>query len=300
VVAVFALSRPRKTPPATPVAKSETPKPPVSTPSNSAPLPTPTNAVATTVATAPAMDDAIKNRLRESEREFEQMRVQRGMKLIDEAREFNRANPGDPWTYKDQLEKIVNSYRGTPAAEQASKLLATLKMPDGPRPAPAVPVAPAAAIPAAWTGDPGADGWRPTLDGKSPPFRAVGFGAWKYDSGALVCTEKVNDQTNFSFGDGEVRIRFQVDKSPWISFSFHQTDQRPGASLGFDRRVLEPLWGKPLELIVTCRGDDYQATFNGQPTAINANGCERVGRIHINNVAGPIRIFSIDYRPFDK
>ena len=83
--------------------------------------PAASNATANAVAAAPPMDDAIKNRLRESEREFEQMRQQRGMKLIDEAREFNRANPGDPWAYKDQLEKIVNSYRGTPAAEQVMR-----------------------------------------------------------------------------------------------------------------------------------------------------------------------------------
>jgi len=300
VLAVFVFSRPRSQPVA-PVAKTETSKPPVSTPATT---PTtsqpPANSTPFTTATpaTPPADDPVKARMRESERQFEQMREQRGMKLLDEAREFNRANPTDPWSYKDQLDKIVSSYRSTPAAEQAAKLLATLKMPDGPRPAPpAPPVAAAAAIPASWTGEPGADGWRPVLDGKSPPFRGTGFGTWKYDNGTLVNTEKCGDQTNFSFGDGEIRMRFQVDNSSWVSLSFHQTDQKSGANLGFDRRVLEPLWGKPLELIVTCRGDDYQAKFNGQPTPINANGCERAGRIHINNAVGTMRIFSIDFRP---
>lgn len=293
IVAFVALGRTRSQ---QTLAAAEAAKPTVSTPaSTAAPVQTPLRTPPVSVSGA---EDPTQ-RLRESDRQFEILREQRSSKLLDEAREFSRANPGDPWGYKDQLEKIVNSYRSTPAAEQAVKLIAGIKLPDGPRPAPIAPQVPAAAaIPPAWIGEAGADGWRPVLDGKSPPFRGVGFGLWKYENGTLVASEKVGDQTQFSFGDGEIRIRFQLDKSSWVAFSFHQTDAKPGASIGFDRSVLEPLWGKPLELLVTCRGDEYVAKFNGQTTVIAANGCERVGRIHINNAVGTIRIFSLDYRPF--
>lgn len=236
--------------------------------------------------------DPVKERLKESEREFEQLRLQRAAKLLDEIREWRTSNPNDPWGYKDRLEQMVGSYRATPAAVEAVKILLTLKTPDGPRPA---PIPPAAILPIAWMDEPG-DGWQPVLDGKSPPFLSGTWGNWRYDEGTLVSSGGVSNQTDFSFADGDVRIRFQLDQSPWVEFSIRQSDVR-GYNVSLDRRALEPAWGRPIELLVICRGEDVKASINGQPIPLEPGGKPRVGRIHISNAAGSMRIFSIDYRP---
>jgi len=259
--------------------------------------PIPASAVTQTVS-APAQTvvvaapDPVKDRLKESEREFEQLRLQRAAKLLDEIREWRTANPNDPWGYKDRLEQLIGSYRNTPASVDAAKILLTFKLPDGPRPA---PIPPAAILPLAWMDDP-ADGWQPVLDGKTPPFLSGTWGNWRYDEGTLVSSGGVSNQTDFSFADGDVRIRFQLDNSPWVEFSIRQSDVR-GYNISLDRRVLEPVWGRPLEMLVICRGEDVKATINGQPVPLEPGGKPRVGRIHIGNAGGAMRIFSIDYRP---
>jgi len=255
-------------------------------------LPAPASQPKPVSAPAPEPADPVKERQRESEREFENLRLQRAAKLLDEIREWRANNPNDPWGYKDRLEQMVGSYRATPAAVEAAKILLTLKIPDGPRPA---PIPPPAILPIAWMDEPG-DGWQPILDGKSPPFLSGTWGNWRYDDGTLVSSGGVSNQTDFSFADGDVRIRFQLDNSPWVEFSIRQSDVR-GYNVSLDRRVLEPVWGRPLELLVVCRGESVKASINGQPVPLEPGGKPRIGRIHISNASGSMRLFSIDYRP---
>ncbi|HYG75361.1 MAG TPA: carbohydrate binding domain-containing protein, partial [Planctomycetota bacterium] len=62
-------------------------------------------------------------------KEFDERRQQWADKLLDEAREFARKKPDDVRGMRDKLNVIVRSYRSTPAGEEASRMLADLKLP---------------------------------------------------------------------------------------------------------------------------------------------------------------------------
>jgi len=107
---------------------------------------------------APANDD------------FEHMRVQRAKQLMSEARAYQRANPSDPWGYKERLDVLSGSYRSTPAGAEAVKILAELKLPA--KPAPAAPASPMTYIPA-------------PDDIMIADFEGKDYGTWKADGTAF-------------------------------------------------------------------------------------------------------------------
>ncbi|MCY3020787.1 MAG: hypothetical protein NTW87_17355 [Planctomycetota bacterium] len=72
---------------------------------------------------------------------------------LEEARNYQREHPTETSAYHRKLGEIVNTYRGTPAAEEAAKLLAALPVPEQPQPPqPAPPPKPATSLEwfAAW------------------------------------------------------------------------------------------------------------------------------------------------------
>jgi hypothetical protein len=55
--------------------------------------------------------------------------------------------------------------------------------------------------------------------------------------------------------------------------------------------------GKPVELLVTCRGDEVKALLDGQPAAVEAEGKPARGHLQISFNGPPLRIHSVEMRP---
>ena len=65
------------------------------------------------------------------EKEMEERKVQRAAKLLEEIKAWFQTHPDDPWAYKERLGMLVGTYRSTPAAAEAAKILGELKLPEG-------------------------------------------------------------------------------------------------------------------------------------------------------------------------
>ena len=74
-----------------------------------------------------------QERIRNADKELENMRDERAARLLEEAKAWYAAHSEDPWTYKEKLGTLVSSYRSAPAAVEAGKLLAEVKLPEGER-----------------------------------------------------------------------------------------------------------------------------------------------------------------------
>ena len=64
------------------------------------------------------------------DQELVEVRTARAAKLLDEHKTWFQRNAGDARGYNEKLATLVESYRDTPAAQEATKLMAELKIPD--------------------------------------------------------------------------------------------------------------------------------------------------------------------------
>ena len=96
--------------------------------------------------------------------------------LLEQARDFQRQHPEDPWKYRDKLKALASGYTGTPAGEEAAKLLATLSVPERP-PDPELPPE---------------DAWKNAVD--LLPLvnldRDTINGQWTMKDGVLLCSQE--------------------------------------------------------------------------------------------------------------
>jgi hypothetical protein len=76
----------------------------------------------------------VAERARQAEKEMEALRNERAARMLKDAQDWFARNPHDPWTYKEKLSAVVNSYRSAPAGAEAAKLLAEVKLPEGEMP----------------------------------------------------------------------------------------------------------------------------------------------------------------------
>jgi hypothetical protein len=133
--------------------------------------------------------------------------------------------------------------------------------------------------------------WRPLLTGDC----IKASGSWKYDNGALAYVPGTDDaaQTREHFGDGELRIRFEVKDADRLWFAFRQGAGAYGIDLGND---FKPLEGKPHELIIVGSGDTVTATLDGKPVPVSNNGSPKSGCLQFNAKGKVARILAIDVR----
>jgi len=143
--------------------------------------------------------------------------------------------------------------------------------------------------------------WQPIFDGKSlDGFYRSERPTWTIENGALVWdpSSKGKDavRTLKSFGDAEVRIRFDVIQDlERIYFSIRQdAEGRYMVALTTDQ--IQELKGRPHELIFVCRGESVSASLDGNSVPINVSGRRRDGALQIGTSGPGLRLFSIDYR----
>jgi serine/threonine protein kinase len=145
-------------------------------------------------------------------------------------------------------------------------------------------------------------GWQPLFDGKTLDFiRAHPRNAWQVENQALMRrpgSEESCAQTALEFGDGQIRIRFLVERLYYMTFVVRQGEEG-GYVVLYDKTQLPPL-NTINELIFTCQGSSVTATQNGFPIKVRSNRGPRQGCLQIcagnNNVVG-LRILAVDYRP---
>ena len=220
--------------------------------------------------------------------EMEDMRNDLAAAKLRDAKAFASANPSDPFTYKEKLEALANSYRSTPAGQEAVKILYSLKVPDRP-------------VVAATPPPTGSGEWKTiispqVMDGLSPYARNT----WVVNGDALTKTSGKDDaaQSRVDFGDGEFRFRFSVNNCSHMFISMHQGD---GCNqIVFERPQLSTMQGKTQELLVTCVGTKVTASLFGAPVPVNAINPTPTGRIQFNYKEGEFHLYSIDYRKLDK
>jgi hypothetical protein len=102
-------------------------------------------------------------------------------------------------------------------------------------------------------------------------------------------------QTDRTFGDGEVRIRFQCQDQSWMGFNM-RLGTTPGYAVEFDRGDVVRMAGAERTLIFSCRGETVSATLDGRPIRVTVRERSRVGTLHFSTVGGQLRIRSIDFR----
>jgi len=146
--------------------------------------------------------------------------------------------------------------------------------------------------PPAPTGKP----WRPLFDGSTTSCLRGNSTGWKVENGALAYIPGTNDaaQTREDFGEGELRIRFEVKDAERLWFLFRQ-GSGGGYSISFDNAT-KPLEGKPHDLIFVAKGEQVTATLDGKPIPVNFQGAASSGCLQFNAAGKMCRILSLDVR----
>ncbi len=208
---------------------------------------------------------------------------------LKEAKSFAEANPKDPWGYKDKLDDIVAHYRSTKAGQEATKILADLKVPEKPeKPKPAEPK--------------GAGAGKLILDPKSiETLNSQCRDAWRIENGVIVNIPGKDNaaQTATDAGDGEYKVLFEATAGATVTFSFRQSGNGTDA-IHFNRTNLAPLEnGKPHEFIYIARGDQVKATLDGKPVTMQTVNAPREGRVQFNVHDGDLKVHSIELRKLE-
>jgi len=80
-------------------------------------------------AAAAAQPLSLAEREKQAEKEMQDFRSQRGEKLLADHKAWFQNNPGELWEYRTRLRELTATYRATPAAAEAERLLGELKSP---------------------------------------------------------------------------------------------------------------------------------------------------------------------------
>lgn len=205
------------------------------------------------------------------------------------AKQAFATKPDDVWGYHAKLDELVKDYAGTPAAEEAKKLMAGLKLPAGPPPAD---------LSQATTKPPDNSVWGKSIDllGISAPDRNTYQGKFAPQNGVLTSDgagwsrlrvpyrppEEYDLKLVFKRlqGDECLVIGLSIQSHPftlmlagwknrWAGFECIDGKRLNESPLGLDRA---PIFenGKKYELIVQVRKNSLQTLLNGQ-TLVSAN-----------------------------
>ncbi|MBI3854210.1 MAG: hypothetical protein HY293_00815 [Planctomycetes bacterium] len=149
-----------------------------------------------------------------------------------------------------------------------------------------------AATPPAPQGKP----WRPLFDGTTTSCIRGTPGGWRAANGALEFITGSNDaaQSRDDFGDGELRIRFEVKDAERFWLVFRQ-GTGGGYAVEFETN-LKSLEGKPHDLVFDAKGDQVTATLDGKPVPLSVTGAAKSGCLQFNARGKTIRILSLDVR----
>ena len=138
--------------------------------------------------------------------------------------------------------------------------------------------------------------WRALFDGKTLGCLRNKTG-WLVENGAMAKAPGPPDaaQTVEVFGDAELRIRFECEGLEGLFFSVRQ-NVTGGNAVRWERHELQPLEGRPHDLVIVCRGADVNATLDGLPVPVRERTSSRSGVLQFNGVGKTLRILSLEVR----
>ena len=156
-------------------------------------------------------------------------------------------------------------------------------------------------------------GWPDLVDlfdraAETRPWRAVFAGSldflmeffkpkWALQDGVLVPREQAfSGKTREEFGDVEVRIRLEFREAGNLYVRIRQ-DGTGFLGLEWSRVELDPFRNKPLEIVLSVRGDQVEVTANGRPMPAARRGSPRRGPIQFGGVGSGFVWRSIEVRP---
>jgi serine/threonine-protein kinase len=145
------------------------------------------------------------------------------------------------------------------------------------------------------------EAWRAIFDGRSLDWLPRECqDAWRLEDGALAAnpaaTVSQAAQTTEMFGDGEIRIRFEVKNATTLYFAVRQGPKGRYAAY-WRGPALEELRGAVHELVFVCRGDSVSATLDGELVPLENHGSPREGSVQFNATAPGLRVYSLEVRP---
>jgi hypothetical protein len=113
--------------------------------------------------------------------------------------------------------------------------------------------------------------WKPIFDGKTLDAISPLGGTWRVENGAIVNAPGVAKcQTKLQFGDGELRLQFEVMNCAYLEILPTNSPSCLEAILRGPQ--LEGMAGKRQELLLTRRGAEVSATVNRQPLSFRLLG----------------------------
>jgi hypothetical protein len=148
---------------------------------------------------------------------------------------------------------------------------------------------------------PGSRPWRAVFDGKSLGcLKSECHNAWRVEGQAIATIPEVDNaaQTAEEFGDGELRIRFEVtEATDTVLFNMLQG---PGGQYGWwlSTSQLKPLIGAPHELLYRCQGGTVSATLDGRSISLSQTGNSLNGCLQFNSKGAGFRVLALDWRGF--
>ena len=78
---------------------------------------------------APNQEPSQAERARQADKEMEELLKQRAARLLEEYQAWFKQNPTEAWQYRTKLHEVAASYRSTPAAVEARRIMDELKLP---------------------------------------------------------------------------------------------------------------------------------------------------------------------------
>jgi hypothetical protein len=140
--------------------------------------------------------------------------------------------------------------------------------------------------------------WVPIFDGRTADFlNPTDRRFWHVQDGAV--TQKTQEtgsaQSAGSWGDGDIRFRFEIGSASFVGFAVRQSSTGMyGFSLdGVQIGALAP---GPHEVVFVCRGASVTASFDGRPAKIESHGQSSAGHLQFNSRDGPVRVLAVDFR----
>jgi hypothetical protein len=140
--------------------------------------------------------------------------------------------------------------------------------------------------------------WKPIFDGSTlESFTEGSSQTWKVAGGALELVQENGDslQTRQEIADGELRIRFEVERLASAYFTVRQ-GVAGGYRVNFNTTGLRALEGKPHELVFVLKGEAVTATLDGQPVPLVVQGKPTTGHLQFNAKGKMLRVLAIEAR----
>ncbi len=141
--------------------------------------------------------------------------------------------------------------------------------------------------------------WVPIFDGRTLDFlNPTDRRYWQVQDGAVTQSpeQKGAAQSSGSWGDGDIRFRFEIGRASFLGFAVRQTVTGMNGVL-LDGAEIGALAPGVHEVILVCRGTSVTATLDGRPMKVDGpSTAAPSGHLQFNARNAPLRLLAVDFR----